>query len=194
MVSGGVRKARLMQRSSRRPGCANSASNDRSSVWTRGPPFNDALRLSEHDIHFRLALQDYLRAIVDPLTCAAHCFRAIEGVKSSFNGSTDKAQWAAMHDALKTERNTIDRTVKDHANAIRHGNWRELRPTTNEVRWSMLKLTQDVLRRYMVYSRLFSQSFENKAERAVVRMDEASSVTTYPFGGPGFCAIFPAVP
>jgi hypothetical protein len=40
--------------------------------------FSSAFQLSNQDVFFRLALRDYLRAIVDSTDCATYCYRAIE--------------------------------------------------------------------------------------------------------------------
>jgi hypothetical protein len=100
-----------------------------------------------------LAVRDFLRAINDPFDCATHCFRAIEGIKSAFSSKTGKDRWDDMHAALGTDRATINSTVKDFADPVRHGNWVNAKPTNNETRWKMLLLTRDILLKYLDHER-----------------------------------------
>lgn len=114
-----------------------------------GPVLNRALQLANANVFFRLALRDYLRAIADPTDCATYCFRAIEGLKSAFVSRTGKDRWDEMHVALGTDRETIDSTIKNFADPVRHGNWINAKSTDGETRWKMLLLTRDILRKYL---------------------------------------------
>jgi hypothetical protein len=111
--------------------------------------FERAVRLAAQDVYFRLALRDYLRAITDAIDCATYCYRAIEAIKSSMALKAGSDSWQAMHDALGTDRSTIERTVKDWADPVRHGNWASARPTNGQERWAMLKLVREILTKYM---------------------------------------------
>jgi hypothetical protein len=116
------------------------------------PAFNRAIRLSGRDVFFRLALQDYLRAITDVKDCATNCYRAIEGIKSAFVFKTGVDRWDDMHSTLATDRNAITGTVKQYADAVRHGNWVSAKSTNKIERWKMLSLTRDILVKYMDYA------------------------------------------
>ena len=116
------------------------------------PAFNRAIRLSGRDVFFRLALRDYLRAITDVTDCATYCYRAIEGIKSAFVFKTGLDRWDEMHATLGTERGVITTTVKQYADAVRHGNWVNAKPTNKLERWKMLSLTRDVLVKYLDYA------------------------------------------
>jgi hypothetical protein len=113
------------------------------------PVFNRALLLSARDIFFRLALRDYLRAMTDVTDCATYCNRAIEGIKSGFVFKTGIDRWDDMHATLGTDRDSITTTVKQYADAVRHGNWVNARPTDKFERWKMLSLTRDILLKYL---------------------------------------------
>ena len=113
------------------------------------PIMNRALSLSLRDLFFRLAIRDYMRAMNDPIDCPTYCFRAIESVKASFVFKTGKDRWDDMHKALGTSRDEITTTIKDFADPIRHGSWPAMRSTDNALRWKMLILTRDILRRYL---------------------------------------------
>ena len=117
-----------------------------------GPAFNRATRLSGNDVFFRLALRDYLRAITEVNGCATYCYRAIEGIKSAFVFKTGLDSWDEMHSTLGTDRTVITNTVKQYADAVRHGNWIRAKPTTKMDRWRMLCLTRDILVKYMDYA------------------------------------------
>lgn len=114
--------------------------------------FQRALHLSGKDIFFRLAVQDYLRAITDVTDCAMYCYRSIEAIKSAFVLSTGNDRWDEMHAALGTDRTAITATVKVFADPVRHGNWLGAKPTNAVERWQMLSLTRDVLVRYLDYA------------------------------------------
>ena len=114
-----------------------------------GPVFNRAFQLANRNIFFRLAVRDFLRAINDPTDCATYCFRAIEGIKSAFISKTGKDRWDDMHAALGTDRATIDSTIKDFADPVRHGNWVDAKSTDGETRWKMLLLTRNILLSYL---------------------------------------------
>lgn len=114
-----------------------------------GLVFNRAFQLSCRNIFFRLALRDFLRAFTDTTDCATYCFRAIESIKASFVFKTGIDRWDDMHAALGTDRVSIDNTVKDFADPIRHGNWVNARTTDSVTRWRMLEKTRDVLLKYL---------------------------------------------
>jgi len=116
------------------------------------PAFNRAIRLSGRDVFFRLALRDYLRAITEVKDCATYCYRTIEGIKSAFVFKTGIDRWDDMHSTLGTDRNAITSTVKQYADAVRHGDWVNAKPTNKVERWKMLSLTRDILVKYMDYA------------------------------------------
>ena len=116
------------------------------------PAFNRAVQLSGKDVHFRLALRDYLRAITDITDCATYCYRAIEGIKSTFVAKTVLDRWDDMHAALGSNRDEITTTIKDFADPVRHGNWLNAKPTNRFDRWKMLSLTRDILVKYIDYA------------------------------------------
>lgn len=111
--------------------------------------FARASELVTRDIFFRLALQDYVRAMTETLDCAHYCYRSIEAIKSSFDAADAARGWAEMHAALDTSRTEIDEKIKLFADPVRHGNWSQFRSTNAAQRNGMLVLTQDVLRRYL---------------------------------------------
>jgi hypothetical protein len=116
------------------------------------PAFSRAIRLSGRDVFFRLALRDYLRGITEVTDCATYCYRAIEGIKSAFVSKTGIDRWDDMHSTLGTDRTAITNTVKLYADAVRHGNWVNAKPTNKVERWNMLCLTRDILAKYMDYA------------------------------------------
>lgn len=111
--------------------------------------FINAAQLSGKDIFFRLAVKDYLRAIIEHNDCASYCYRAIEGIKSAFTPTADKSGWQLMHDSLGTNRKDIEDVVKSFADATRHGNWGKVKPTNGVQRMAMLSLTREILKRYL---------------------------------------------
>ncbi len=116
------------------------------------PAFDRAIRLCGRDVFFRLAVRDYLGAITQVKDCATHCYRAIEGIKSAFVFKTGVDRWDDMHSTLATDRNAITSTVKQYADAVRHGNWVNAKQTDKVQRWKMLSLTRDILVKYMDYA------------------------------------------
>lgn len=119
-----------------------------------GPIFERAFRLAGKDLFFRLALQDFVRAIVEVLDCATLCYRAIEAIKSALVFRTGIDSWQPMHDALGTDEVTIRQNVKNFADPVRHGNWAGAVPTDVNTRWNMLSFTRDILVRYIDYNQL----------------------------------------
>ena len=113
------------------------------------PTFNRAFRLSGRDVFFRLAVRDYLRAITVVADCATYCYRAIEGLKAAFVFNTGIDRWDDMHTTLGTDRESIQSTIKDYADPIRHGNWVNAKPTNAQERWAMLSLTRTILEKYL---------------------------------------------
>lgn len=116
------------------------------------PAFNRARRLSGRDVFFRLAVRDYLRAITDVADCATYCYRAIEGIKSAFVFKTGRDRWDDMHEILGTRQDVIETTVKQYADAVRHGNWIDAKRTDKFERWKMLALTREILIKYLDYA------------------------------------------
>jgi len=116
------------------------------------PALNRAFQLSGKDVHFRLALRDYLRAMTDVTDCATYCYRAIEGIKSTFVAKTGLDRWDDMHAALGSNRDEITTTIKHFADPVRHGNWLNAKPTNKFERWKMLSLTRDILVKYLDYA------------------------------------------
>ena len=113
------------------------------------PVFAAAVELSTHDVFFRMALVDYSRALGDELGCAAYCYRAIEAVKSGFGPGEDAQLWALMHRSLGTTRGQVETAVKAFADPVRHGDWVRLPPTDSAQRAEMLRVTRDVLEKYL---------------------------------------------
>lgn len=119
--------------------------------------FGQAFVLANPDLFFRMALRDYLRAINNPVDCGAYCYRSIEAIKSSFSARFKSNAWATMHASLGTDRSTIQSTVKDFADPVRHGNWVGAIPSNSLQRWNMLKLTRDILFKYLEHERQADQ-------------------------------------
>ena len=115
----------------------------------RGSIFLSAVKLAGHDLFFRYAIQDYVRAIRDSTDCAFYCYRAIEGISSAFEFIHPGKGWPEMHAALGTSRPAIESKVKAFADPVRHGNWPTMPTTTSAQRNEMLELTKDVLSRYL---------------------------------------------
>ncbi len=111
--------------------------------------FNRAFQLANQNVFFRLALRDFLRGINDTTDCATYCYRAIESIKSAFVSKTGNDRWDEMHAALGTDRATIDATVKNFADPVRHGNWVNAPSTDGKIRWQMLLLTRNLLLKYL---------------------------------------------
>jgi len=114
--------------------------------------FNKAYRLSGRDVFFRLAVRDYMRAIRDVTNCASYCYRAVEGLKSSFSLKSGGDGWQEMHLALKTKREEITTTIKNFADPVRHGNWASVPATNASQCWEMLLLTRDILEKYLLFA------------------------------------------
>jgi hypothetical protein len=108
--------------------------------------FLRASDVAKRDVFLRNALWDYCRAISHSLDCAHYCYRAIEAIKSAFGGD-----WDQMHVTLGTTRTAIDATIKDYADALRHGNWSNVKPTLPGQRNAMFQVTRDVLTRYLAW-------------------------------------------
>lgn len=119
-----------------------------------GAIFERAFRLAGKDMFFRLALQDFVRAITEAIDCATLCYRAIEAIKSALVFRTGIDSWQSMHDALGTDEATIRQNVKRFADPVRHGNWASAIPTDANTRWNMLSFTRDILVRYIDYNQL----------------------------------------
>ncbi|MFA5901766.1 MAG: hypothetical protein WC829_21935 [Hyphomicrobium sp.] len=113
--------------------------------------FERALRLSVSDVFLRFAIADYIRAITDIGDCGTYCYRAIESIKSACAFTAKIDSWQPMHDALGTSRDEIEQIVKKFADPVRHGNWIELPPTTGVERYTMLKLTRNILLSYIAH-------------------------------------------
>jgi len=112
--------------------------------------FNRALRLGAKDAFFRLAVRDYLQAINEPVDCVTYCFRAIEGIKSSFASGTGKLKdWGPMHAALGTDEASITGLFKKHADPARHGNWGDIEDIDAVTKWKMLSMTRQILKAYL---------------------------------------------
>ena len=122
------------------------------------PTFEHTLRLAIEDLFFRLALRDYVRALTDEIDCALYCYRAIESLRSSFEAPSESESWVAMHAALGTTRELIQDKVKAFADPIRHGNWASAPPVTSRDRLEMLRITRDILHKYLEHRRLQKNS------------------------------------
>ena len=112
------------------------------------PIFKQATDMSENT-YFRLAIRDYVKAITDVMLGAFYCYRCLEAIRSAFPGNTESDQWDAMHAALETDRNTIQKMVKQYADPLRHGNWEKTKPVTLSNHNQILRFTRDILVRYM---------------------------------------------
>ena len=115
------------------------------------PVFAASIELSAHDVPFRMALVDYSRALGDEMGCAAYCYRAIEAIKAAFGPGNDSQLWPLMHASLGTNRKVVESVVKMFADPVRHGNWSELPPTDSAQRVEMLRVTRDVLEKYLAF-------------------------------------------
>jgi hypothetical protein len=111
--------------------------------------FTRTFRLAGRDVFFRLALRDFLRAITDVTDCATYCYRAIESIKAAFVLESGIDRWDDMHIALGTSRDNITSTIKQYADPVRHGNWINAKTTDKVIRWQMLKLTREILAKYL---------------------------------------------
>ena len=56
-----------------------------------------------------------------------------------------------MHSALGTDKATIEKTVKNYADPVRHGTWDDAKKMNRLQRWEMQSLTRDILVKYMDY-------------------------------------------
>ncbi|UZM14597.1 hypothetical protein LZV00_01905 [Pseudomonas kielensis] len=111
---------------------------------------NRSLRLAAKDAFFRLALRDYLQGINEVVDCVTYCYRAIEGIKSSFAASSGKTKdWGPMHAALGTDAASIISLFKKHGDPARHGNWGEMEDIDAETKWKMLSMTRHILKTYL---------------------------------------------
>jgi hypothetical protein len=115
--------------------------------------FQRAFLLASENLFFRLALRDYVRAVVDTTDCATYCYRAVEALRSAFAFQGAQDGWAEMHRVLRTDRDQITVVIKDFADPVRHGNWAAARVTNGAQRLAMLVLTRDILARYLDYGR-----------------------------------------
>jgi len=112
--------------------------------------FNRALRLAAKDAFFRLALRDYLQGINEVVDCVTYCYRAIEGIKSSFASISGKTKdWGPMHAALGTDAASITALFKKHGDPARHGNWGEMEDIDAVTKWKMLSMTRHILKLYL---------------------------------------------
>jgi len=109
--------------------------------------FSRAFHLANQNIFFRFALRDFLRAIKDPFDCATYCYRAVESIKSTFEGG-----WPEMHSALDTSKDRIQTTIKNFADPVRHGNWAKAPELNSANRLAMLMLTREILVKFMDYA------------------------------------------
>ena len=119
--------------------------------------FRRTLTLSARNSHFRMALQDYLRAINDMRDRPTYCYRAIEAIKSTFENDTESNQWNAMHLALGTDQATIENRIKQYADPKRHGNWKEEKKITIKEHREMLKLTREILIKYIDHAETYCE-------------------------------------
>ncbi len=113
--------------------------------------FASTLDLIKQNLFFRLALRDYMHALTETVDCAFYCYRAIEAIKSSFDPKQGGKSWSKMHLVLGTSEDEIRRIVQDFAAPVRHGNWSGTHTTTSAQRYAMLKLTRDILAKFVTY-------------------------------------------
>lgn len=127
---------------------------DQASKYHTGVDIGRELKLSIRDSHFRMAIRDNLRAITAELDGPFLCYRAIEAIKSSFvtqSSNSDSQAWKTMHKELGTDRAMIEDSLKPYADPLRHGSREESGNFTPLEQTNMLKLTRDVLSKYMDY-------------------------------------------
>ncbi len=110
--------------------------------------FNRAIQLANQDVHFRLAMRDYLRAIEDAVDCALYCQRAIDTLKRSVASRLDAGTTDADH-ALGIAPESFDKTLAPYVEPVQQGAWANPPPTDMDARWQMLTLTRDVLLKYL---------------------------------------------
>jgi hypothetical protein len=115
--------------------------------------FHKAEGLAKDDVFFRFALRDYMSAIRNPIDCAAYCYRAVESLKIAIesNSGSKENGWVQLHRTLGTKREEFDKTIKELAHPIRHGNWMENPPPDAARRHAMLTLTRSVIARYLQF-------------------------------------------
>lgn len=85
--------------------------------------FNRSLHLSSKNIHFRMALRDFTRAIMDKHDAPLLCYRALEGISKSYEAKSNTERWDAMNKELGSDEELTKRIVKKFADPIRHGDW-----------------------------------------------------------------------
>lgn len=120
----------------------------------------DVIRtLMSKNTQFRMAVFDYLAAMVEVSECGFLCYRAIESIckavsiDQQLSNDAKSSKWELMHRVLGTQRDEIDQIVKDFATPVRHGDWQTQKPSTSVQRLNMLRLTRDVLVRYAKFSK-----------------------------------------
>ncbi len=111
--------------------------------------FGLAVQLAGGHPGVRSALRDYTAAIADPYFVAFYCYRAVEAIQASFARQPDGSGWEEMHQALGTNKESIEEILKDHADPLRHGKLAQMKPTTAQQRFEMLDFTGNILTRYL---------------------------------------------
>jgi len=111
-------------------------------IFTRG------IELANKDVHFRLAIRDYLRAIEDAVDCAMHCDRALDALEAGC-AARDGTAPQPLEAVLGIEPGAIDRLVRPYATPVRVGPRFNAPPTDNDMRWRMLRLVREALLKYL---------------------------------------------
>ncbi|MFA9502382.1 hypothetical protein ACERIM_06310 [Natrinema sp. H-ect1] len=106
--------------------------------------------------YLQRSLHDFRLAIKDPHETGFACYRSIESIRKHFHilrdipDDTDHRSkaWAAMHDALGTEKEDIIKIQQNFANERRHGG---INPVTDEEREEIFLITHDTIFKYIDY-------------------------------------------
>lgn len=121
--------------------------------------FDEVIGLVRKDLYLRFAILDYTSAIVDKVGGAMFCYRAIESLaKSISKGGPVNTNWTPMHEALSTSKDIIEEAITSFAKPVRHGNWAEFKSMTEEQRVNMLRLTREIITKYIVFRSGLSSS------------------------------------
>lgn len=109
--------------------------------------------LAPSGIYFRRALADLREAIKSPQDTGFFCYRAVE---SLMRGSAtrqrpvpqDSAAWSSFRSIYHIDRKDID-DIKQFADPVRHGNYLQSQPMTDQDRAGMLKKAWKIVNQYL---------------------------------------------
>lgn len=112
-----------------------------------------AVVLAQNGIFFRRALADLREAIKSPQDTGFFCYRAIE---SLMRGSAtrqnpvpqDSAAWSSFRMTYNVDRQDID-DIKQFADPVRHGNYSQSKPMTDQDRADILKKAWKIVNQYL---------------------------------------------